>query len=730
MTFAALSIALLLAAPRSGGRPPVVGSQPAPQATYSWRNVKIVAGGFVTGLLHHPAQRGLIYARTDMGGAYRWEPGERRWVPLLDWLGREDWNLHGIESLAIDPADPNRLYLACGTYTNEWGHPGAILRSNDQGRTFERTNLPFKMGGNEDGRSMGERLAVDPDRRNVLYLGTRVAGLWRSTDFGQSWARVESFPLQAPGNRIGIGLVLVTKARDAQPGTIYVGLADAGRPLWHSQDAGRTWSLVPGQPTGLYPHQARLAADGALVLTYCDGPGPNGVTRGAVMRFDPRSKTWQDITPVIPNKGGEKGFGYAGLAVSATKPGTFAVSTLDRWSALDDLFVTNDAGATWASVRKGATMDPSVSPYLYWGREKASFGWWIGAVAMDPFDDNRVMYTTGATIWGSDRALDALEGKPTRWTVRAEGIEQTAVLDLLSPPFGPHLSSGLGDIGGFEHWNLDQSPKGMRTNPLIGNVDSLDYGPASLMVRVGRGESGRHGALTRDAGKTWRPFAAQPPGTRGSGTVAVIVPKVAVVQRRASRPSMVWAPAGSVPFFSFDFGQTWQRSTGAPVGRVVADKAAGKVYAYDPSGTGLWSSDDGGATFAKAGSIPPQRDQGFLRVADGRPGHLWLPRANGLFRSTNGGRSFVRVANVSRAEYVGFGRAAPGGSYPAVYLAGVVSGVEGVFRSDDGGASWMRINDVRQRFPTMQHIAGDPRVYGRVYLGTNGRGVFVGEPKP
>src|SRR5271170_2002665 len=80
--------------------------------SYLWRNVVIGGGGFVTAIITHPAQKGLMYARTDVGGAYRWDDSEKRWIPITDWMGMADINLTGIESLAVDPSDPNRIYLA------------------------------------------------------------------------------------------------------------------------------------------------------------------------------------------------------------------------------------------------------------------------------------------------------------------------------------------------------------------------------------------------------------------------------------------------------------------------------------------------------------------------------------------------------------------------------------------------------------------------------------------
>src|SRR5690242_16003282 len=60
--------------------------------SYSWTNVRIVAGGYVTGVYFSPAEKGLMYVRTDVGGAYRRGPNDKQWVPLLDFISRADNN--------------------------------------------------------------------------------------------------------------------------------------------------------------------------------------------------------------------------------------------------------------------------------------------------------------------------------------------------------------------------------------------------------------------------------------------------------------------------------------------------------------------------------------------------------------------------------------------------------------------------------------------------------------
>ena len=73
------------------------------QTSYTWNNVRIVAGGFVPGIVYHPNVQGLVYARTDIGGLYRSTNGGANWTPLLDWVNWSNWGYSGVLSLGLDP---------------------------------------------------------------------------------------------------------------------------------------------------------------------------------------------------------------------------------------------------------------------------------------------------------------------------------------------------------------------------------------------------------------------------------------------------------------------------------------------------------------------------------------------------------------------------------------------------------------------------------------------------
>ena len=132
----------------------------AASVDYKWSNVAIGGGGYVTGMEYSKAEEGLAYARTDIGGAYRWVDSESKWVAITDFLGSEEWNLIGIESICADPVDPKRVYIAGGTYMDTSN--GAIFSSDDYGETWTRFDLEFGCGGTSPDAASANVLRLIP----------------------------------------------------------------------------------------------------------------------------------------------------------------------------------------------------------------------------------------------------------------------------------------------------------------------------------------------------------------------------------------------------------------------------------------------------------------------------------------------------------------------------------------------------------------------------------------
>jgi xyloglucan-specific exo-beta-1,4-glucanase len=719
---------------------------------YTWKNVQIAGGGFVPGIIFNPTEKNLIYARTDIGGAYRWDQSTKTWTPLLDWVGQSDWGHNGVVSLATDPVNTAKVYAAVGMYTNSWDpNNGAILRSSDKGATWQSTALPFKLGGNMPGRGMGERLAVDPNNDNVLYFGAPSGnGLWRSTDAGVTWAKVSSFTdagtyIQSPGDAYlgdnqGVTWVTFDKTTGSAGSTtktIYVGVADKDNTVWRSTDGGSTWSRLAGQPTGYLAHKGVLdTTNGYLYIATSDTGGPYDGAKGAVWRYNTSTGAWTDISPVATSSSDDY-FGYSGLTVDRQHPGTLMVATQVSWWPDMIMWRSTDSGATWTRIWDWTsypsrsfryTQDVSSVPWLTFGSSPTApevtpkLGWMNESVEIDPFNSDRLMYGTGATIYGTENLTTWDSGGQIKITPMVKGLEETAVLDLISPPSGAPLLSALGDIGGFRHTDLTAVPALMYTTPNLTTTTSIDFAELNpnYVVRVGDIDKTSYPNVNRigissDNGANWYQ-GQEPSGVTGGGTVAVA----------ADGSSIVWAPQGAA--VSYGGGSSWTSSTGVPSGAIVRSDRVNpkKFYAY--ANGSFYVSTDAGHTFTTTAATGLPTTGVHFKAVPGIEGDIWLAGSTGLFHSTNSGAGFTQISGITQAWNVGLGKAAPGQSYMALYTYATINGVTGIFRSDDKAATWTRINDDQHQYGNAgEALTGDPRVYGRVYLGTNGRGIIYGD---
>lgn len=747
----------------------------ASSETFDWKNVKIGGGGgFVPNIIYNPTKPGLVYARTDMGGIYRRDSVSGTWIPLTDWIAPEKWNMLGGESFATDPVDPKICYFAAGTYTNDWTDMnGQILRSKDCGKTWEDFEMPFKFGGNMPGRGMGERLAIDPNSNNVLYFGARSGkGLWKSTDFGETWKQVTSFPVvgdyvQDPqyaytSDKIGVVWIAFDKSSSASEKPtmrLFAGVAQKSGPtVYESNDAGETWAAIPDQPTGpsdslhLMPHHG-VVRDSFLFIPYNNKCGPYDGSYGEIWKYNLHSNTWIDISPHNHEKDESWGsttlqtekpfFGYGGFDVDPQNSNVIITATLNSYWPDAKLFKSVDGGASWTcsyywtsypSAKFKYTLEP-VYPWLNWGVTTQSWpdvvnpklGWMISGIAINPFNSKEFMYGTGATIYGTENFNDW--GDSTKKVIVksvADGIEECAVLSLAVPPItsgdgsNVKLVTGVGDIGGFTHTDL-QTPTQMFLTPRFGNTSSIDYAELDpkIVVRVGTAspelyEAPNNIASSSDGGLSWTKVYALDSAY-----------KVGCVSVSAKGSSVLWAADGKVPYCGSLYGL---KETNLPANVWTASDRVNDTVFYAFKDSLFYS---GSATSFTASSMKLPFSISKIKAVPGNEGHVWLPGGTkGLWCTTDGGKTFNQIDTtvVKSADIIGYGKAAPGATYPAIYITGKVSGKSGVFLSKDKGATWIRINDDAHQYGSINYaITGDMRQYGIVFVGTNGRGVVYGQ---
>ncbi|WP_143774098.1 T9SS type A sorting domain-containing protein [Niastella vici] len=692
----------------------------AQSSGYVLKNAPIGGGGFVTGIVTHKTS-GDRYCRTDVGGAYRWDATNNKWVQLLDWLGDSQGDLYGVEALALDPQNANNVYLLCGTNYNGNGK-SAILKSTDKGNTFTYTDLTntFKVHGNGNGRGNGERLAVDPKNSNILFCGTRANGLWKSTDAGVTWSQTWS-GVTTTTNGNGICFVLFDPSGSVVNGasqTIYIGVSrTGGATIYKSTNGGASFTDI-SPTTSFMPHRAALQGT-TMYVTYSDNEGPQSTNGdGKVYKLNTATGVWTNVTPAS-----WKDHAYGGVSIDPTNVNRVIVSSCGSYTNNqfgtgwgDYVFLTTDGGATW-TLKNGtnATYDANGMGWSCCGAVN-----WMDCIEFDQANVNRVRVVGGGGVY----TCPDITATNTSWKYDVVGIEETALLDVTSVPGGSVITS-FGDVTGFVHEPLTSIPQ-VKLSPTDGNNQSIAYaaGNTNRVVRASNGGSVIY--YSNDKGATWT-GASSNMGTDGKVSIS------------ADGGTILHCPGSSTTtYYTTNNGASWTACSGVSVqyAAPVADQVnANYFYIFSPRTGELFRSTNKGVSFSVAGTpgasnanYPWEPDQ--IRTVPGFEGHVWVPLfGNGLKYTTNAGVSFTTVSNVTYCKALGVGKAMPGASYPTVFIWGTVSGVTGLFRSTDQGATWLRLNDDAHQFAGAPLLVGDMNVAGRVFMSAGGgRGLVYWEP--
>ena len=412
-----------------------------------------------------------------------------------------------------------------------------------------------------------------------------------------------------------------------------------------------------------------------------------------------------------------------------------------------------NGGATWSAWYQANKLTSSDIPWLAAGNmgsgSNTGYGWLdIGGVAFNPTTPNELIATGGTGVWTTNVSSSSLTTMPT-WSDMSLGIENLVANEIIVPPGGnPVLASWDRPFFYISNPNAYPSTYGPVNSNTMNEGWSIDYASSDPSFLVGIADwygNEEQSGYSTNGGQTWTTFASVTPA-RGSGyylggTIAASTPQ-----------NIVWAPSGGAqPYYTTNGGVNWSPISLPGVSSwssfdwayyldqrsVTADRVlANTFYLYYP-GQGVFSTTNGGSSWTKvySGTIGP--DDGYnstLMSVPGEASNLFYtggpagtpgstPANEPFYRSTNGGATWTTIPNVLDVFCFGFGAAAPGQSYPAIYIVGYVNKVYGIWQSTNNAQSWTQIGtEPVGNLDQIKTIAGDPNHYGEVYVGYNGGG--------
>ncbi|MBD5104223.1 MAG: exo-alpha-sialidase [Ruminococcaceae bacterium] len=682
----------------------------AASSDWSYSQLAMGGGGFVSGVFS-TSEEGLYYARTDVGGAYRWDKNEEKWKSLSYNITEDDVGLLGIDGLAVDPDEPNKLYLVAGTSYFSGGKT-CIMISDDYGETFETIDISdyIKVHGNGMGRQNGERIAIDPVNKNIIYIGGRTGGLIKSTDGGRTWTTLQALSDATQVNTPnGNGICSIIVDPDSSNGSectrVYAAISkNKDDNIWVSNDGGESWAAVPDLPKGLFPQRMRLDGQGNLLIAYGATEGPHGDgSNGSIRRLNIASGEVESIQPIE--------YRFGDVAIDPTNPQRMVAVTENRWvqqpngSFGDEFFVTVDGGATWESINEKMTMSDGGIPWM-----NGYAIHWCGCLMIDPFDPNKIKVVSGNGIFACDNIWD----ESPAFYFNSRGIEETVPSELVTIPGGPIVTS-VYDYDGFVNDNAFEY--GDVHNSKLGSITSLAvaYENTDVWVKCGAADVGFY--YTLDGGNNWQKAKSMPEAGKGKGVVSV----------SADGKRFFWTPEGAVAlYYSDDNGDTWQTSEGIYITNYVVCDPVNPDYVYATSGSAFYVSSDGGKSFETTYSL---FSAVRITVVPGKEGVVYLPAA-GLQVSTDHGKTFERKENLVACLGVGVGKGKDEGSPDALYVWGRPTKEDtiGIYWSEDDGETWSAVTQGDMQFGGMGNgyfIKGDVNEYGRCYISTVGLGVIV-----
>lgn len=592
---------------------------------YVYKNLPIPGGGYVTGFLYSKKEKDVLYARTDIGGTYRFDVKTQTWISLIPHVTMEDLSETFPISFALEEKKPGRLCIACGVNEEK---SGVMAISEDYGESFSYEKIPVRIHGNLNGRGTGERLYLED---NCIWFASQQEGLWYSENLGKTWEKKTAMPeeyltfVTKLGELLLVGTAGVTTGTRPSTEESGAGMTPMrGHSLYISHDGGNTFETQE-EPAGKviegcrYHGQVaqRWCADNKYLYVTFASTGRNSYVLengyscdsgdcidGHIVRYELKYREgvvcglgeMKEITPGsasdVKGIGQEKisrgdtlEYGFSGISVSEQTPGMLVATTVVKYDG-DSIFLSMDYGQSWKQVLydlaegKMTFRAPYMRPECNGGH---SLIHWLSDIKINPFDDNEAWFNSGTGVFRT-RNLKAEVCEFSDW---CDGIEETVHLNVYSMPGGDmQVIDILGDLGGFAFEHLDKpcgnsfaDAEGNRYITCI-NADFSDLHPEWLVVTPRGNWTGKTKGgliLSGDQGRTFErlpmPFGLTEDLDKALHQIETHNVNSGWVAMSPDGKNLVWSVADGIAL---------------PMKRVVSSKDGGRTFArcevYDVNG--------------------------------------------------------------------------------------------------------------------------------------------------
>ena len=312
-----------------------------------WREIGPMRGGRVRALAGVPSQPATFYFGMVNGGVWKTTDAGETWVSLWD-----SQPSGSIGSIAVAESDPNIVYVASGEGLQrpDLATGDGVYKSTDAGKTW--THLAALRNGQQIGQ-----LAIDPKDPNKVFVAVtghpyganEERGLYLTKDGGATFKRV-----LYTNDRTGASEVQIDPQH---PNVVYAGMwqrqeapwengsfigAEGG--MYRSTDGGETWAKMTGHglPDDLLQVQIALAPTDSQRIYAEVGRVSGGVQ---LMRTDDGGENW--VHAPVDDARPEARIGGGDVPVPKVDPknaDTIYVASTVTWKS-------TDAGKTWTGLR-------------------------------------------------------------------------------------------------------------------------------------------------------------------------------------------------------------------------------------------------------------------------------------------------------------------------------------------------------------------------------------------